>query len=252
MTKETFKVSVDSTGREYVFQDIDELDKNHRLDSDLTSYVTDGRMYEIKGHPRCPVSCYKKYLSKLNPDNNSLWQRPVDSFQSSDGIWYAKQPIGKNTLSKMLPNICKQAGIRNVYKNHSLRATNITVLDVNNFSSRDIMSVSGHKSESSLKSYTGKVGTKRKHEMSQALSAALVETSETKIVECTTNCDGILDLSPDQVEALFDNSFQNEKEKENVSLSANVPSCSQNPFSLERFTPYITGCVVNFNINNSK
>jgi hypothetical protein len=144
----------------------------------------------------------------LNPENNSLWQRPVDSFQSCDDVWYTKQPVGKNTLAKMLPNICKHAGLKNMYNNHSLRATSITILDVNNFSSRDIMSVSGHRSESSLKSYTGKVGTKRKHDMSEALSAALIETSETtesnvQVVKCTTDCDGILDLSPDQIEAFF-------------------------------------------------
>ena len=47
MTKETFEVAVDSTGKRYVYQKIDELDKNHR---DLTTgAATQGRMYEQPG-----------------------------------------------------------------------------------------------------------------------------------------------------------------------------------------------------------
>lgn len=47
MNKSTFDISTDSTGRRYVYQKIDELDKNHR---DLTTgRVTQGRMYELPG-----------------------------------------------------------------------------------------------------------------------------------------------------------------------------------------------------------
>lgn len=44
MTKETFAIAVDSTGKQYILQKVDELDKNHR---DLnTGAVSQGRMYE--------------------------------------------------------------------------------------------------------------------------------------------------------------------------------------------------------------
>ena len=47
MTKETFEVAVNSTGKRYVYKKIDELDKNHR---DLTTgAATQGRMYEQPG-----------------------------------------------------------------------------------------------------------------------------------------------------------------------------------------------------------
>lgn len=47
MTKETFALAVDSTGKQYIFQKVDELDKNHR---DLnTGAVSQGRMYEQQG-----------------------------------------------------------------------------------------------------------------------------------------------------------------------------------------------------------
>lgn len=47
MTEETFQLAVDSTGKTYIYQKVDELDKNH---CDLTTgAVSQGRMYEIKG-----------------------------------------------------------------------------------------------------------------------------------------------------------------------------------------------------------
>ena len=39
------------------------------------------------------------------------------------------------------------------YTNHSLRATTVTVLDEAGFAGRDIVAVTEHKSESSLKQY---------------------------------------------------------------------------------------------------
>ena len=144
-----------------------------------------------------------------------------------------KNPCRENKLATFMTNICKQAGLSKSYSNHSIRATSITVLDTNDFSSRDIMSVSSHRSESSLKSYTGKVGTKRKQDMSRALSTALINEDETpaKVINCTTNCDGILDLTPEQINALFDDSFvvntpvtndnqENVKPNNNVSVDA--------------------------------
>ena len=47
MTKTTFDIATDSTGRRYVYQEVYELDKNHQ---DLTAgHVTQGRMYELPG-----------------------------------------------------------------------------------------------------------------------------------------------------------------------------------------------------------
>ena len=47
MTTETFDISTDSSGKRYIHQKKDELDKNHRDTS--TGAVTHGRMYELPG-----------------------------------------------------------------------------------------------------------------------------------------------------------------------------------------------------------
>lgn len=47
MTKSTFEIAVDEEGTRYLFQAIDEADKNHNeMDNDLSNQ---GRMYEVKG-----------------------------------------------------------------------------------------------------------------------------------------------------------------------------------------------------------
>jgi hypothetical protein len=47
MTTETFDISTDSSGKRYIHQKKDELDKNHRDTS--TGAVTQGKMYELPG-----------------------------------------------------------------------------------------------------------------------------------------------------------------------------------------------------------
>jgi len=69
----------------------------------------------------------------------------------------------------MMKNISKQENLSQIFNNHSIRATSIAVLDFNKFEARDIMTVSGHKSETSIKSYSDKTSETRKHEMSSAL-----------------------------------------------------------------------------------
>ena len=56
------------------------------------------------------------------------------------------------------------------YTNHSCRATTVHVLDEAQVPSRHTMSVTGHKSESILKTYTGKICEKTKMFMSETIS----------------------------------------------------------------------------------
>jgi hypothetical protein len=64
----------------------------------------------------------------------------------------------------------KVAGLSKLYTNHSGRATTVHVLDEDDVPSRHIMNVTGHKSESSLKTYSGKTCEKTKKRMSELIS----------------------------------------------------------------------------------
>ena len=66
--------------------------------------------------------------------------------------------------------ICVEAGMENSYSNHCLRATAVTALDDAGYEARDIMTVSGHRSESSIRSYS-RTSEDNKKKMSATLSS---------------------------------------------------------------------------------
>ncbi|CAC5420454.1 unnamed protein product [Mytilus coruscus] len=73
-----------------------------------------------------------------------------------------------------------------MYTNHCLRATAITLLDQDGFEARDIMAVSGHRSENSIRSYS-RTDEGKKRKMSSCISDAIsksvgnVEAPATKV-----------------------------------------------------------------------
>ncbi|XP_067290961.1 zinc finger MYM-type protein 3 isoform X1 [Pseudorasbora parva] len=94
-------------------------------------------MFEEPGNPLCPVASMEKYLSKIPADAKALYLQPKRMYVISDEIWYTAVPLGVNYLSQMLPKICKEAGTKTIYTNHSLRITSIQRLN----ESREIMAV---------------------------------------------------------------------------------------------------------------
>ena len=59
-------------------------------------------------------------------------------------MWYENSPLGVNKLGDMMKIISKGANLSQVYTNHSVRASAITVLSDANVPDRHIMFVSGH------------------------------------------------------------------------------------------------------------
>ena len=77
--------------------------------------------------------------------------------------------FSKSELGSMMCEISQIAKLSNKYTNHCIRATATTALDQAGFASRHIMSVSGHRSEASIKSYSRKTSTDQKRKMSETL-----------------------------------------------------------------------------------
>lgn len=88
-------------------------------------------------------------------------------------MWYDNMVVGERTLGGMMKQISNQAKLSMDYTNHSIRATAVTILDKSGFEARHIMSVSGHRSESSIRSYS-KTDESTKKRMSETLTAAAV------------------------------------------------------------------------------
>nr|XP_054760698.1 uncharacterized protein LOC129266966 [Lytechinus pictus] len=120
--------------------------------------------------PDCPVETFELYVSHLNPACEDFFQRPKISVERNQQVWYYNSPAGKNTLGEKMKKISLEANTSKVYTNHCLRAMSILVLDASGFEARHIMSVSGHKSESSIKHYSY-VDEAKKRCMSRCLSS---------------------------------------------------------------------------------
>jgi hypothetical protein len=72
-----------------------------------------------------------------------------------------------------MTEISRMAKLSREYTNHSCRATTMHVLDKAQVPSRHIMSVTGHKSESSLKTYSGK--TCEKYKMKYIFNPSIIQ-----------------------------------------------------------------------------
>ena len=108
-------------------------------------------MFERPGSKRCPVKLIEKYLSHLNPENSSLFQKPRSPCKllnpARDAVWYYSTPLGLNTLNNVLRFMIPRPGIIPHLTNHSIRATTVTVLSAANIESRHIKAITGHQSE---------------------------------------------------------------------------------------------------------
>lgn len=77
-----------------------------------------------------------------------------------------------------MTDISKLGTLSREYKNHSVRATSITIMDVEGISGSHIMKVSGHKLKSSLKSYSHFISDQKKREITDTLSSALGQQND--------------------------------------------------------------------------
>ena len=87
-------------------------------------------------------------------------------------VWYDKMVVGENILGKKMKVISQQAELSTTYTNHSIRATTNTTPDRSGFEARHIISVSGHRNESSIKSY-GRTDENTKTNMTGSLMGAI-------------------------------------------------------------------------------
>ena len=168
LKRDSFEFVEDGEGNEYAHLPFNEFDKNHCDVMDTESNETDKRIYS-QNSDDCPVASLKKYISHLNVDHESFFQRPNPHFTITTGRWYDCMPVGKCTLGGLMTRLSYDAGLSKKYTNHCIRATTVTTLKHQGYSNADICSVTGHKSETSLVNYCKEPCDTRKKELSTAL-----------------------------------------------------------------------------------
>ncbi len=106
---------------------------------------------------RCPVSILDKYISKLPKDakkKDLFYCKPLSVVPKDEtSPWYTAVPYGKNTLGKIVPDTCSDAGIVGKKTNHSLRVLGASTLFDAGVPERIIQQRTGHRSIEGLRMY---------------------------------------------------------------------------------------------------
>ena len=112
MTKSTFAVSRDATGRRFVSEVEDEADKNHSSSDNNFDTIGEGCLYEVPGHPLCPVTTFELYISKLHLPQEALCQKPrLFVPNKSSAYWSCNAPMGDKALGKMMSDMSAIYGL---------------------------------------------------------------------------------------------------------------------------------------------
>ena len=104
---------------------------------------------------RCHVYVLDTYLAKLPPEaleKDNFYVQPVADFEARE-IWYTSRAIGKNTLGKMVKEICVDGNVSGRKTNHSLRATGVSDLFQAGVPDKIVKERSGHLSMDGLRQY---------------------------------------------------------------------------------------------------
>lgn len=166
LSKQSFVVKADPSGLRYVVPAFREKEKNHANDN----FQKQARMYATPDDKeRCPMNTYLYYISKLHPSHNALFQRPKPAIPA-EGPWYNNAPLGIKTLGNMMAQLSKEAGLSSRYTNHCIRATTCVQLDRAGYETQQIMAITGHRNEASVRSYTDRMYPERAREISHTLS----------------------------------------------------------------------------------
>ena len=173
LTKNSFVFTEDANGEAFVTMMHSEASKNHPGGiHDIKSFENLGRMYKTNAE-NDSFSALELFNLKLHPSCEALFQYPKWQCSPTDSTWYENQPLGVNKLGNMMKTISSAAGLSKVYKNHSARATSITLWSNAGSANCHIMAISGHRSEQSLVHYNQRPSTSQLKCSSKVLSEFL-------------------------------------------------------------------------------
>ena len=110
---------------------------------------SDVRMYE-NSTPLDPVGSFEFYINRLHPSCQALFQTPNHHFKKAESRWFRNEPLGKNTIAKLMGNISSKAELSERYTNHCIRASTITALYQRGVDAKQICAITKHKDERSL------------------------------------------------------------------------------------------------------
>ena len=153
-------------GERAIVLNADFLSKNHQGGVAGSSSETKGAITKPE-----MVAAFERYISKLHPQLDRLFQRAKYGegvLKVDSPVWFMNQPLGHNTLAKMMKNLSEAAKLSSVYTNHCVRVTSIVNMKEAGAEDRKICAISGHRNLQSLQAYD-----RPTHRDVQALSRAI-------------------------------------------------------------------------------
>ena len=150
---------------------------------------------------RCHCRILDVYISKLPQaakEKDLFYMRPFEKVKPDQSVWYYSIPVGRNRLSRMVPEMCQLANISGHKTNHSLRATGATALYEAEVPEKIIQERTGHRSLEGLRVYE-RTSEKQHQAVSNILSSSSQSTylSQIKQLDCssstsTSNVSGVM------------------------------------------------------------
>ena len=113
------------------------------------------------------INIFVNYLQFIPSRDKHFYHRPLPD-NGSGCARFGVQPVGRNTLAKIIPDMCKAAGIQGQKTGHSGKVTCATVLYQQDFSDQLIKERTGHRSLEALHKYK-RTGADQQYQVSMAL-----------------------------------------------------------------------------------
>ena len=105
------------------------------------------------------------------------FQTPNHHFMKAESRWFRNEPLGKNTIAKLMENISSKAELSERYTNHCIRASTIAALYQRGVDAKQICAITKHKDERSLSHYISQTTSEQKTAMLQVFARSVLWTS---------------------------------------------------------------------------
>ena len=138
MTKSSYYVSHDATGKQYIYQCGGELNKNHNIGDTPNDTTGEGCIYETNYEDCLSVHLLSSYRTSI-PYRLHRGNNPEKNIKSEDTIWYTSALLGEKSLGGMMPKLSLKYKLSQRYTNHSICITSVQTLEDVNVEGRHIV-----------------------------------------------------------------------------------------------------------------
>ena len=172
-----FAKKVDEKGRVYIeYTDFGSKTNRGGLKHIKVQNKTVRHYENLEDADHCVVNLFVKYFDCIPLRDGLFYYRPLPN-DNTNIPRFAKQAVGRNTLSQLISKMCKAAGIEGHKTGHSGKVTCATVLYQSDFGDQLIQERTGHRSLEALHKYK-RTNSDQQYKVSMALEPKPTKNKE--------------------------------------------------------------------------